>query len=108
MINQLNRRNGQPTPYFFRGPTGMNPYGVNLYSAAHLTLDYHYLCSLHCRGVQMAPVRHSFSPCIYMFVKPAFKTRDTLRLTSIILRPSQLSSPRASYLHTERLMQEMS
>lgn len=50
MINQLNRRNGQPTPYFVIGPPGLIPH-----SRAHLTLGYGYLCSPHCRGVPVPP-----------------------------------------------------
>ena len=55
MINQLNREGGQPTPYFFRGPIGTNPAGVNHYVSTHLTLDYHYPCSPVCRGLPVAP-----------------------------------------------------
>ena len=55
MINQLNRGDGQPTPYFFRGPVGINPAGVNHYVSTHLTLDYHYPCSPVCRGLPVAP-----------------------------------------------------
>lgn len=50
MINQLNRRNGQPTPYFVIAPPGLIPH-----STAHLTVNYGYLCSLHCRGIAFAP-----------------------------------------------------
>lgn len=55
MINQLNRGDGQPTPYFFRGPTGGNPAGVNHYVSQHLMLDFHYPCSPVCRGLPVAP-----------------------------------------------------
>ena len=55
MINQLNRGDGQPTPYFFRGPVGISPAGVNHYVSTHLTLDYHYPCSPVCRGLPVAP-----------------------------------------------------
>lgn len=50
MINQLHRRNGQATPYFFIGPTGMN-----IYATAHLTSEYRYPCNPHCQGVVVAP-----------------------------------------------------
>ncbi|KAM0801336.1 hypothetical protein BDR22DRAFT_888644 [Usnea florida] len=50
MIHQLNRSNGQPTPYFIRGKTGPIPYAT-----AHLTLDYGYPCSPHCRGLAVPP-----------------------------------------------------
>ncbi|KAL9135089.1 MAG: hypothetical protein Q9175_003718 [Cornicularia normoerica] len=49
MIHQLNRSNGQPTPYFVRAPTGPIPYAT-----AHLMSDYSYPCSPHCRGVAVA------------------------------------------------------
>ena len=55
MINQLNREDGQPTPYFVRGPVGNTPEGVDGYITAHLTLDYRYVCSAHCRGLPIAP-----------------------------------------------------
>ena len=55
MINQLNRASGQPTPYFFRGPIGVNPAGVNPHVSEDLTLDYRYLCSPLCRGLPTAP-----------------------------------------------------
>ena len=72
MINQLNRKNGLPTPYFFRGFLGINPYGLNPHSSVHLTVNYHYLCSLQCRGVQMAPVRHfsALSPSLKLPKQP--------------------------------------
>lgn len=50
MIHQLNRSDGQPTPYFIRGKTGLIPYAT-----AHLELDYGYPCSPHCRGLDVPP-----------------------------------------------------
>ena len=55
MINQLKRGDGQPTPYFFRGPVGVHPAGVNNYIYTHLTMDYRYPCSPVCRGLPVAP-----------------------------------------------------
>ena len=55
MIYQLKREGGQPTPYFFRGPIGISPAGVNHYVSTHLTLDYNYPCSPVCRGLPVAP-----------------------------------------------------
>lgn len=55
MINQLSRADGQPTPYFFRGITGVNPAGVYPYVLSSLTLDHRYPCSPLCRGLTVAP-----------------------------------------------------
>ena len=65
MINQLNRSNGQPTPYFFIGPPGLFPYAnppnQSPYATAHLTVNYGYLCSLHCRGIPFQPWLRSYA-----------------------------------------------